>query len=328
MLAAFHGGNPRVSAKSPPVQFAVYVAVRALVAVLQAAPVAVAFALTDLLAAVAYRVDKRHRRVAAENLRHAFPEKSDAEIDRLVRGCYRHFCGLVVEMVLLPRKFRTSTWRLYGGPGETDLGPAVRSLLGPEPTLLVTGHFGNWELAGYAYGAFGFKTYAIARVLDNPYLERFLKKFRQATGQTVIAKKDDFDRLTGVLAAGGKVATLADQDAGPRGVFVDFFGRPASTHKAVALMALEFGAKLVVIGVRRTAANPVRNGEWRPEYRVECGDVIDPREYAGRPDAVAAMTQRYTTALEGLIRRHPEQYFWLHRRWKTTPAAKKLRRAA
>ena len=143
----------------------------------------------------------------------------------------------------------------------------------------------------------GFKTYAIARVLDNPYLERFVRRLRQATGQTIIAKKDDFDRLTAAMKAGGKVATLADQDAGPRGVFVDFFGRPASTHKAVALMAIEFDAVMVVH--RRAAGEPracdagrsraAGNGSGRI-YAVEVEDVIDPREYADRPDAVKAIT--------------------------------------
>src|SRR5439155_16633443 len=151
-------------------------------------------------------------------------------------------------------------------------------------------------------------------------LERFLKRFRQGTGQTLIAKKDDFDRLTDVLGKSAKVATLADQDAGARGVFVNFFGRPASTHKAVALMAMEFDALLAVIGVPRLA-EPMY-------YAVVCGDVIDPREYAGRADAVRAITQRYTTALEGLIRRYPEQYFWLYRRWKHQPKARVAAQAA
>jgi len=119
------------------------------------------------------------------------------------------------------------------------------------------------------------------------------------------------------------VATLADQDAGPRGVFVDFFGRPASAHKAVALMAIEFNALMVVVGVPRTVA-PADGFH----YEITCEDVIDPQDYEGRPDAVKAITQRYHAALERLIRRHPEQYFWLHRRWKTIPAVRKLSKAA
>ena len=116
------------------------------------------------------------------------------------------------------------------------------------------------------------------------------------------------------------IGTLADQDAGQRGLFVDFFGRPASTHKAVALLALEYGVPLVVLGTPRVG-EPMR-------YRVCVEDVILPEEYANRPDAVKAITQRFTSALERVIRRHPEQYFWLHRRWKHQPQAKKGKRAA
>src|SRR5262249_44660800 len=140
----------------------------------------------------------------------------------------------------------------------------------------------------------------------------------------IIAKKDDFDRLTAAMASGGKVGTLADQDAGARGVFVDFFGRPASTHKAVALMAIEFDAVLLVIGMPRVAR--AGRAAARPPagledtfYAAELEDVIAPGESATRPDGVKAIPQRYTAALERLIRRYPEQYFWLHRRWKHQP---------
>ena len=235
-----------------------------------------------------------------------------------MRGCYRH-CGLLlIEIVLLPRKLQVENWRSYAALIRGDL--ILDGLLTDRPLLIVTAHFGNWELAGFALGRLGFKTYAIARVLDNPHLESFSKKFRQATGQTIIAKKDDFDRLAAVMQAGGKVATLGDQDAGPRGVFVEFLGRPASAHKAVALMAMQFDAKMIVIGVPRIAEN-ARRGLGR--YEIVCEDSIDPRDYLTRPDAVKAITQRYHDALARLIRAHPEQYFWLHRRWKSQPVVRK-----
>lgn len=304
--------------RRPAFDLAVYLAVRTVVCVAQAAPTRWAFTFAELLAALAYRLDRRHRLVASENLRHAFPGLPPAAVDRLVRGCYRHFCTLIVEIALLPRKLHVHTWRRYASLAGSRR--VVGGLLDRRPLLVVTGHFGNWEMAGFMLGVLGFKTYAIARVLDNPHLERFLKSFRQKTGQTIVAKKDDFGRLTAALRAGGKVATLGDQDAGPRGVFVEFFGRPASAHKAVALMALEYDAPMAVVGVPRVGG-PLR-------YEAVCEEVIDPREYAARPDAVRAITQRYHAALERLIRRHPEQYFWLHRRWKTQPAAKKGTKAA
>lgn len=301
-------------AKNPRLDFLAYLVVRVVVGVVQALPARWAFASAGGLAWLIHRVDRRHRAVAADNLRHAFPDlAADPErLARLVRACYNHFALLVVEIALLPRKLHVSTWRDYASL--VNAAPVIRGLIGPRPALIVTAHFGNWEMAGFVLGALGFRTHAIARVLDNPRLEAFLKRFRQATGQTIIAKKEDFDRLSAVMQAGGKVATLADQDAGKRGVFVEFFGRPASAHKAVALMALEFDAVMLVVGVPRVGG-PLN-------YEIVCEEAIDPREYAERPDAVKALTQRYHAALERLIRRHPEQYFWLHRRWKTVPPAR------
>jgi KDO2-lipid IV(A) lauroyltransferase len=136
-----------------------------------------------------------------------------------------------------------------------------------------------------------------------------------------------------VLTNGGIVSTVADQVAGQRGVFVNFFGRPASTHKAIALMGIQFDSLIVVIGVPRVdrskhpAAVPIPGME-ASYFAVEVEDIIDPRDYAASPDAVKEITQRYSSALERLIRRHPEQYFWLHRRWKHQPIARKSKQVA
>jgi KDO2-lipid IV(A) lauroyltransferase len=297
------------------VDYLVCLAIRLAVCAIQALPFGLAFKAAEVLGWLAWRIDKRHRAVAAENIHHAFPELTPRRIDALVRSTYRHFALVVVEIALLPRKLGVPAWRRYVTMNPSR--PGIPHLFSDRAGLILTAHFGNWEMAGWTLGLFGFKSHAIARVLDNPYLERYLKRFRQATGQTIIAKKDDFHRLTEVLQGGGKVCTLADQDAGPRGLFVDFFGRPASTHKAVALMAIEFDAVIIVIGVPRIA---------EPMFvAITCEDVIDPRDYAGRTDAVHAMTQRYTAAIERMIRRHPEQYFWLHRRWKHQPAIRPIK---
>lgn len=310
--------------------FAAYLALRLLVAALQMLSPRVAYAAADGVAWLVYKLVKSRRRVALENVCASFPglATDPAAADRLVRAMYRHFLRVVVELVYLPRKLHVGNWRkhLTLAPGAEALPP----LLGGRSVLMVTAHFGNWELAGYAMGLFGFRTHAIARVLDNPHVERFALRFRQRTGQTIIAKNDDFARLTDAMESGGKVATLADQDAGRRGVFVDFFGRPASTHKAIALMAMEFDAVMVVIGIPRVRrADFPQRPDYDPSaplapmfYAIRCADVIDPRDYAADPNAVRAITQRYTSALERLIHEHPEQYFWLHRRWKHQPKAK------
>lgn len=299
--------------------YAVYLIVRFFVCLIQTLSLNAAHNLARWLAWLAYYVDRRHRLVARENLQHAFPDQhTNAERDALVRAVYRHFCTLLIEIIHLPRRLHATNWRQH-----LELpagGTTVGSLLSGRPLLIVTGHFGNWEMAGYVLGLLGFKTYAIARPLDNPFLDDFLRRFREATGQGILAKHGDFDQMQAILAQGGVIATLGDQDAGQRGLFVEFFGRPASTHKAIALLALEYQVPLLVVGTPKVA-EPMR-------YRVEAEDLILPEDYRGRPDAVRAITQRFTTALERLVRRHPEQYFWLHRRWKHQPAQKKAKKAA
>jgi Kdo2-lipid IVA lauroyltransferase/acyltransferase len=299
--------------------YLVYLVVRVVICVVQMLSYRAAHRLSNRLAWLAYHLDSRHRLVAVDNLKLALPHiRDDQERDRIVRGVYRHFCLLLVEIVQVPRKLHPSNWRqhldLAGGRQLVD------ALLSDRPLLLVTGHFGNWELGGYVLGLLGFTTYAIARTLDNPYLDDFLRGFRERTGQKVLAKNDDFDNIQAVLASGGVLATLADQDAGARGPFVDFFGRPASTHKAVALLALEYNVPMIVIGTPRVG-EPMK-------YQVVAEELILPEEYEGKADAVRAMTQRFTTALERIVRRFPEQYFWLHRRWKHQPAPRKTKRAA
>jgi KDO2-lipid IV(A) lauroyltransferase len=303
--------------RKPANDLAVYLVIRLAVCVLQALSLAKAQAFARFLGWLAYRINRRHREVARDNLRRAFPDASDAAVDRHVRAMYRHFATVAVEFVQIPRRVHVNNWRSYlemiHGHRLTD------GLTSGRPLLIVTGHFGNWEMAGYALGLLGFKTYAVARRIDNPWLDRFIARFRSGTGQTILDKNGDYDRILKVVEDGAAVAMLCDQDAGQRGMFVDFFGRPASTFKSIALLALEYNAVMVVVGMPKVG-EPMR-------YQVVSEEVIRPEEYAGRPDAAKAITQRFTAALERMVRRHPEQYFWLHRRWKHAPPVRKAKAA-
>jgi Kdo2-lipid IVA lauroyltransferase/acyltransferase len=307
-------------ARSVVSDYAVYILLRVFVCVIQAMPLAMGQWLAGGLAWLVYRVDKRHRLVALDNLRQAFKgQYSDAELDRMVHAVFRHFCTLLIEIIHLPRCVHANNWRAHLQLPQGRMLADV--MLSGRSVMFVTGHFGNWELAGFMNGALGFKTYAIARTLDNPFVDYFLRvKFREKTGQQILSKDGDFDLIQRVLDKGGALATLGDQDAGQRGLFVDFFGRPASTHKAIALLALEHRTPLFVIGTAKVG--------WPLRYANIVEDVILPEEYDGQPDAVRQITQRYTAALERLARRYPEQYFWLHRRWKNQPKAKARCKAA
>jgi Kdo2-lipid IVA lauroyltransferase/acyltransferase len=305
--------------RRPVFDYAIYLAVRAVVCIVQAMSYAQARSLAHALAWLTYRIDRRHREVAKENLRQSFPGRySDDELNRVVLRVYQHFLTMIMEIAHLPRKLHVTNWRDYIELVNSQM--MLKAITSGRPLLIVTGHFGNWEMAGFALGLLGFKTYAVARVLDNPHLEQFLKRFRQKTGQKILAKKGDFDMMQELLEQGAVIATLADQDAGPKGLFVEYFGRPASTYKSMALMSIEFNVPILVIGVPKVG-EPM-------QYQVIAVDYIEPSEYANRPDALKAITQRFTTSLESIVQQYPDQYFWLHRRWKHQPPVRKAKLAA
>jgi KDO2-lipid IV(A) lauroyltransferase len=292
-----------------------YLAVRILVAFAQMLSIEQSYALARGLAWLLYHVDSRHRKVGLENLVHAFGDRfSEQGRDQIIRGVYVHFCTMLMEILHTPRKLHLTNWRewivLEG------LAPIMDQFLtGDRPLIILTGHYGNWELAGYVFGMFGFPTFAVARTLDNPYLDRYLRAFRERTGQLLIPKTGGYDQMVEVLKNNRALTFLADQDAGQRGLYVDFFGRPASTHKAMALLAIEHRA-LVVVGVARR----IGPGFF---YEIRCEEVIDPASLTGTADDVRLLTQQFTSALERLIIQDPTQYLWLHRRWKHQPQARK-----
>jgi KDO2-lipid IV(A) lauroyltransferase len=302
---------PRPKLRRPWLDYLVYLAVRLVVAFAQMLTIEQSYALARVLAWIIYQVDARHRKVGLENLTLAFGDRyTEAERDRIVRGVYLHFCSMLMEILHTSRKLHLTNWR--------DRVVLVRHealmdqrITGGRPMILLTAHYGNWELAGYLFGLFGFPTVSVARTLDNPYLDRYLRAFRERTGQSLIPKTGGFDQMVEVLQGNRMLSFLADQDAGQRGLYVDFFGRPASTHKAIALLAIEHRAP-VVVGVARRIGPGFR-------YEIRCEDVIEPTDLNGTADDVRILTQRFTSALERLIRQDPTQYLWLHRRWKHQP---------
>ncbi|MFM7151571.1 MAG: lysophospholipid acyltransferase family protein [Gemmataceae bacterium] len=300
--------------------YLVYVLVRVAICLLQVVSWNMALAFARFLAWLAYRIDRRHRAVADENLRHAFPDLDAGQRDQLVRGTYHHFCTVMVEMIRLPRVLNRRNYRTF-----THWVPADGEQIGirwakcGRPLLILTGHFGNWEILGYTIGLVGLSAGIIARKIDNPYIDRMLKQLRTRTGQELLDKNEDYGKILEYLGSGRHRGMVGDQDAGARGLYVDFLGRPASTFKSIALLSLEYQAPILVIGAARVGS-PMK-------YRLYFEDVILPEDFSNDPDAARAITQRYTAALERMIRRHPEQYFWLHRRWKHQPK-QRTRKAA
>src|SRR5512144_3153629 len=196
--------------------YLVYLAVRLIVALAQMLSIKQSYALTGFLAWLVYKVDARHRAVGLENLREAFGDRYDAAArDRIIRHVYRHFCTMIREMLHIPRKIHLTNWRSFARlvGHETVLD----RLMTGGPMIMLTGHYGNWELAGYLFGLFGYPTCSVARTLDNPYLDRYLRSFRQRTGQRLIPKTGGFDQMVEVLRANRVFSFLADHAAGQRG---------------------------------------------------------------------------------------------------------------
>ncbi len=298
--------------------FFVYLVLRVLICVVQAMHVETGRMLAGWLAWLFCDVLRLRAKVVDENLAHAFAEMSETDRARLARRMWEHLFLLVLEVVHAPRKLHETNWRDYITLSNQAL--LVGSLLSDRPTLIVTAHFGNFEVAGVVLGILGFPTYTVARTLDNPYLDRFLNRFRASTGQYMIPKQGGYDQIVDVLARGGTMTFLADQYAGPKGCWVEFFGRTASVHKAIALLALDNDAPVAVCSSRRVGG----------PLHIELGTtaILDPRHTDLQINSIRDLTQWYTSRLEEIIRRTPDQYWWLHRRWKDTRQPRKRKKKA
>ncbi len=298
--------------------YLVYLVVRVLICLVQALRIETGEALARRLAWLFCNVLKLRATVVDDNLAHAFPELSVERRNELSRHMWNHLFLLVLEVAHAPRKIHETNWRRYVSLENEDV--LVRLLLTERPTLIVTAHFGNFEVAGYVLALMGFPTYTVARTLDNPYIDRFLNDFRRATGQHMIPKNGGYDQIAEVLAKGGTMTFLADQFAGKKGCWVEFFGRPASAHKAIALLALGNDAPVVVTSAPRVGG-PL-------EIELQTLSTVDPSGVDSRMRTVDDLTRWYTGEFEKMIRRSPQQYWWLHRRWKDPRKPRGNRRKA
>jgi KDO2-lipid IV(A) lauroyltransferase len=297
------------------IDFSVYLIVRVLIAVIQALPLGACERIADLLATLAGRVFRIRGSVVEENLRIAFPNISDKERDAIVFQMWRHLILMIVEIAQTPRKIHETNWKEHSHIVNQE--QFVRTLLSGRPLVVISGHFGYFELGGYLMGLFGFPTYTVARTLDNRFLDRFVNDFRGRTGQYMLPKQGSGADIQKVLERGGILTLLGDQHAGQRQCWVNFFGKPASTHKAVSVFSLGNKAPTMVSYARRL--DKILHYEVGPEA------ICDPGAADFELGTVPLLAQWYTDHLESLIRRSPGQYWWLHRRWKGEPGVRRKR---
>lgn len=306
------------------IDYSAYLVVRAFLCVVQALPMNTCLGISNQLGSFCWKVLRLRRQVVEENLRTAFPQYSQEQRERIAIGMWQHLFLMIMEIAHAPRKVHRTNWRdQSSGPGMNEL---LRTMLDERPTVLICGHLGNFEMGGYLIAMHGFPTHTIARPLDNRFLDQFFKDFRESTGQYMLTKRGSSQEIDELLKRGGTLGLLGDQDAGSRGCWVDFFGKPASTHKAVGLFTLSGGVPTAVCAsIRR-----------RPLHFELCvSEVIDPEDQDFAYGSLPELTGWYTNRLEELVRETPEQYWWVHRRWKSKPGnrralreAKRARRAA
>jgi KDO2-lipid IV(A) lauroyltransferase len=254
-------------------------------------------------------LDRRHLAIAEANLRAAFPDWDAGRVRRTARGVYAHFGAVILDLLWMEGRSADELLALADLEG---LEHVLQARAAGHGVLAPSAHLGNWEVQAVATGPRVGGIASIARPLDNPVLDQRLVGLRCSTGNTVIYKQKALAQALRTIREGGNIAILIDQNMQAKdGIFIRFFGRPACTTTAAAALALKTGCAIVPV---RCLLQP--SGRYRMVY----GPPVEwPR--TGRRDAdITALTQHLTTIVEGWVRETPEQWLWLHRRWKTRPS--------
>ncbi len=288
--------------------YVIYVIVRVVICVVQCVPLGVCRRCSEILAFLFCDVLRIRGKLVDENLRHAFPEKTKKERKRLANDMWRHLFLMVAEVAHAQRALHELNW--FRHVTIENVRDLFKSLQEDRPIILITAHFGNFEIGGFLLGLLGYPTFSVARKLDNPYLDRFISEFRGKTGQFIIDKNTGYEEILDVLSNKGIMAFLADQSAGRKGAWVKFFGRPASAYKAMALMSVQFDAPIFVCYALRRDSEPLN-------FSIRMVDKLDPRELPENIKTIQQITQWHVSKLEEQVRLAPDQYWWLHNRWKT-----------
>ena len=283
--------------------------VRLLSGVVGMLPMSAVRAAGHAIGRLVYHLDRFHRRIALDNVAHAFPSRSRQELERMTRATFAHFGAVLLELLKFGTLSDDEMVRLVDVEGAERVNQAY---LHGRGVLLFTGHFGYWEVQGLMQPLHARPVSVLARPLDNPHLHDRLERLRTRTGNSVIYRQRAIRKVLRELAANHGVAMLIDQHLHtPDAVYVDFFRRPAATTNALAALAIRTGAPVIP-----AFAMPISGGRYRLVYEHP---VDPPRD--DTPESIRDFTQRCTDVLEMYVRRHPELWLWMHRRWRERPAA-------
>jgi Kdo2-lipid IVA lauroyltransferase/acyltransferase len=286
-----------------------YALVWLIVKVVGALPRPLARAKGISLAWTVYLLHPRLRRVGMRNLAMALPEWNRRERARILRGVFTSLGRQLAEVCLFPKYTRENVSKVVVYDGFENF---ERAFAGGKGVLFLTAHLGGWEISSFAHSLYGHPLHIVMRSLDNSYLDGLMRRYRTMHGNTTV-DKDDFVRgLLSAMKAGETVGILMDTNmTPPQGVFVNFFGIPACTASGLARIALRTDAAVV-------PAFTIWDSVLR-KYRLRFDPAVKLVRTGNDEEDVVANTALFTKIIEDYVRRYPDQWLWVHRRWKTRP---------
>jgi Kdo2-lipid IVA lauroyltransferase/acyltransferase len=272
-------------------------------------PRPVARGLAATAAGAAYALLPKLRKTAEFNLRLAFPEWGKAQRKATLSGMVRNLGWMAAEFARLPQYTRENIESVVTLDGHENF---IEGQQRGKGVLYLTGHIGAWELSSFAHALYGFPLHYIARPLDNPRIDRLVNGYRCLSGNLPVFKNESARALLKILRDAGTVGVLADQNTMPEeGVFVDFFGTSACTTTGLARVALHTGAAVV--------PGYAYWDEAIRKYRLRFDPPVELIRTGDTERDVFANTQKFAKVIEGIVRKHPGQWVWVHARWKTRP---------
>jgi len=286
-----------------------YTGIAAVTAVLRAMPLERAVRAGARLGGWAMNFDRPNRPIALKNLEIAFPEITPAARLAILRKMYRSWGRVLAEWTHLPELSRANIEQVVTYEGKENWDEAERRSNG-RGLLLLTAHYGNFELLPIAHSVYGYHLAMVNRPLRNPLVDAAVCAERVRHGNRLIARKAGGREMMRMLRQNWMIGITLDQDV-RKGVFVDFFGMPASTSDGMARLSIATGAPVIPVFM-------VREGD-SIHNKIKILPAIYAEKTRNREAAVHEYTQRYTDTIEQMIREHPDHWNWIHRRWKTRP---------
>jgi len=288
-----------------------YFGAKPLVILIRILPHSVALRIGHFIGFLVYYVLPIRKKIVMQNLETAFGgEKTESELRRIARRCYQNFCSIFTEVfripVLTPSRIMSLINEIEGEEYFNEVGRENGRY------LVVTAHLGNWEMIGTYFASTGVPLSVTARPMHDPYWNKELNKSREEKGIAIISTRESPKQIISHIRKGRIVAFLVDQDARRVGIFVDFFGKPASTFAGPAIFMEKFQLPILPVFT-------VRNGI--AHHKVIFKRPLYPdsfvRQGEDRDKIIERIVQQYTRIIESVVRDYPEHYFWFHRRWKT-----------